>query len=197
MSRCAATSSSLSRLVELHNALCHLGITHGFGSIYNGTTYHFSISELREVTASCQTCLECKPRFFRQPHDGHLIKATRPFERLNMDIVGPKTPTRNTGRRFLFVIVDEYSRFSFAFALNDITTDSLLSCLQQLFALFGTPSFVHSDRGSQFMAEDFDSQLLQWGIALSRTTPYNPQGKGQTEQYNGCVMEGDPVHPGF
>ena len=79
----------------------------------------------------------------------------RPFERLNMDIVGPKTPAKGTGRRFLLVLIDEYSRFPFAFALKEITMNAIISCLNQIFSLFGTPGFIHTDRGSQFMGEEF------------------------------------------
>ena len=59
MSRCAAISPSPPRLVELHNALCHSGITWLWQCIQRHIP--FSISELREVTASYQICLECKP----------------------------------------------------------------------------------------------------------------------------------------
>lgn len=188
MSRSAATTKPATRLDELHDSLCHPGVTRCWEYVQRHNL-PFSISEVREVTANCQTCQECKPKFFRPKLDGHLIKSTRPFERLNIDIVGPKAPAILTGRRFLLVVVDEYSRFPFAFALKDITTASVLQCLRQLFSLFGTPSFIHSDRGSQFMAEAFDSQLLQWGIAQSRTTPYNPQCNGQTEKYNGVLWK--------
>ena len=37
------------------------------------------------------------------------------------------------------------------------------------------------------------NELKQWlhekDIAVSRTTPYNPQGNGQTEWYNGIIYK--------
>ena len=37
------------------------------------------------------------------------------------------------------------------------------------------------------------NELKQWlhekDIAASRTTPYNPQGNGQTERYNGIIYK--------
>ena len=184
----AATQPKVPKLTDLHDALAHPGITRLWEYIQRHNL-PYTLEEVREMTSSCKTCLECKPKFFSPPDKAHLIKATRPYERLNIDIVGPKTPAKGSGRRYLLVIIDEYSRFPFAFALNTITTDSIISCLRQLFALFGTPSFLHSDRGSQFMSEDFEHYLQKLGISHSRTTPYNPQCNGQTERYNGVIWK--------
>ena len=60
-------------------------------------------------------------------------------------------------------------------------------CADQLFSIFGMPAFVHSDRGSSFMSAELRQYLHGRGIATSRTTPYNPQGNGQCERYNGIV----------
>ena len=58
----------------------------------------------------------------------------RPFERLNMDILGPKPEAQGTGARFLLVIIDEYSRFPFAFALKEITFQS--TSIHYMYSIF-------------------------------------------------------------
>ena len=196
-----ATASPQEQLRTLHDALCHPGSTRLWDYVQRHNL-PFSLPEVRDITSGCPTCRECKPKFFRPQEDGHVIRATRPFERLNIDIVGPKVPAHRTGRRFLLVVLDEFTRFPFAFALSEITTAAVLSCLREIFSLFGTSHFIHSDRGSQFLSADFDQQLLQWGIAHSRTTPYHPQGNGQVERYNGvlwkaiqCVLHSRQLQP--
>ena len=187
LSRIASLTSD-KRLQELHDCLAHPGVARLWEYVQRHNL-PFSISEVRDLTANCETCLECKSKFFNPPPTGHLIKASRPFERLNMDILGPKIPSSLSGRRFLLVIIDEFSRFPFAFVLKDISTESIVGSLKQLFAIFGTPAFVHSDRGTQFMAANFDEFLNRHGISHSRTTPYNPRANGQTERYNGVIWK--------
>ena len=86
-----------------------------------------------------------KPRFYR-PMQEHLVKATSAWERISVDFKGPIV-TSPRGNRFLFVVVDEYSRFPLAFACKDTSASSVVKCLSTLFSLFGFPSYVHSDEG--------------------------------------------------
>ena len=94
----------------------------------------FSVEEVKRMTNACVTCNECKPRFYK-PVTTPLIKATQPFERLNLDFKGPLPST--SPHRYLLDIVDEYSRFPFAFPSKDVSTPSVIKCLTQLFSIFG------------------------------------------------------------
>ena len=49
------------------------------------------------------------------------------------------------------------------------------------------PAFVHSDRGPSLVSHELRSYHTGKGVAVSRTTPYNPGGNGQVEKYNGTV----------
>ena len=51
------------------------------------------------------------------------------------------------------------------------------------------PAYVHSDRGPSFMSNELQQWLREKGIATSGTTPYNPQGNGQTKRYNGIIYK--------
>ena len=144
----------------------------------------YSIDDVRKTISSCQSCAEIKPNFFKPPHVP-LIKATQPFERLSIDFKGPLPSV--SSNRYLFTVVDEYSRFPFAFACQDTSTSTVIKCLTQIFTLFGMPFCIHSDRGASFMFEEFRNFLHSKGINPSRTTPYNPQGNGQVERTNGTI----------
>ena len=66
-----------------------------------------------------------------------LAKATQPFERLSLDFKGPfPTSTKN---RYMLTVIDEFSRFPFAFPFSSVDTKTVISCLNRLFALFGIP----------------------------------------------------------
>ena len=89
----------------------------------------------------------------------------------------------------MLTIIDEHSRFPFVYPCPTTDTNTVTTCLSQLFSLFGMPACVHSDREPSFMSNEFKQWLREKGIATSRTTPYNPQGNGQTERYNGIIYK--------
>lgn len=183
LSRVCSVTGSLS-LKDIHNSLCHPGVTrlHHWVRTKN---LPFSLDDIRKVTSSCTVCAELKPRFCK--FQGQLIKATAPFERLNIDFKGPlPSSTRN---KYILTVVDEFSRFPFAFPCADMASSTVIKHLQSLFYLFGMPSYVHSDRGTSFLSQEVQQFLNSCGIASSRTTPYNPRGNGQAERYNGIIWK--------
>ena len=131
-------------------------------------------------------CVEHKSQFHR-PSQAHLIKATQPFERLYLDFKGPLKS--NNHIIFFLNVIDEYSRFPFVFPCKDVSTQTVIQCLCQLFSIFGMPANVHSDRGSSFMSAELHRLLLNKGIAASQTTAHNPACNGQVEKYSGTVWK--------
>ena len=174
-------------LSQLHDSLAHPGVTR-FWDYVKRFKLPYNLDNVKTTINSCQTCAELKPRFNTTLPVGRLVRSTMPFERLNIDIVGPKQQTSG-GMKYILTVIDEYSRFPFPFPLREITTNSIIGALRQLFAIFGTPSFIHSDRGTQFQSKEFADFLLNAGISQSRTTPYHPSGNGQCERFNGTIWK--------
>lgn len=173
------------KLRELHDSLCHPGITRMI-HLVRSKNLPYSVDEIKHMTSKCGVCAELKPRFHTPP-TGRLIKATQPFERLSIDFKGPLP---QAGRnRYLLTVIDEYSRFPFAFACPDMLSSTVINCLCQLFAIFGMPAYIHSDRGSCFMSSELSQFLQNKGVSISHTTAYNPQGNGQVERLNGTLWK--------
>ena len=51
------------------------------------------------------------------------------------------------------------------------------------------PAYVYSDCGQSFMPSELKQFQQSRGVACSRTTPYNPEGNGQVERYNGVIWK--------
>ena len=146
----------------------------------------FFVEDICNMIKQCTVCQQCKSAFYKHI-DTHLVKATKPFEGLNIDFKGPlPSATKNI---YMFTIIDEYSRFLFVFPCQTIDTITVTTCLSQLFSIFGMLSYVHSDRRPSFMSTELKQWLWEKGIATSRTTLYNPQGNGQTERYNSIIYK--------
>ena len=182
----AMACSALIDLKTLHDQLCHPGISR-LNHFVRSKNLPYSVEDVKKVTQNCPDCAIIKPRFHKPREPQHLIKALAPFERLNMDFKGP-LPSDGKNK-YLLTIVDEYSRYPFAFPVADTSTKSVRKCLLTIFGLFGMPSYVHSDNGSGFISQELKSFLLERGVATSRSTRYNPPGNGQIEKYNGTIWK--------
>ena len=109
-----------------------------------------------------------------------MIKATNAWERLSIDFKGPvKGP-----KPYLFVVIDEYSRFPFAFPCKKMTAEVVADCLSSLFNVFGFPTYIHSDRGTAFVSRELKYILSVRGTATSYSSPYHPEGNSQRERAN-------------
>ena len=75
-------------LVEIHNCLCHLGITRllHFVKLKN---LPFSTEDVKRVCDQCQICHHLKPHFFNPTETATLVKAMYPFDRISIDFKGP------------------------------------------------------------------------------------------------------------
>ena len=129
-------------------------------------------------------CLELRPNFYN-PQRAQLIKATQPCERLSLDLKGP-LPSTSTNK-YLLTIIDEYSRFPFCFTCSNVNAQTVITSLNQVFVIFGTPAYIHSDGGAAFMSQELTAYLRKRGIAVSRSSAYNAPGNGQCEHHNGVI----------
>ena len=172
------------KLVELHNYLCHPGVTRLLHFV-KSKNLPFSVDDVRKTCSTCSICSKLKPKFFRPETTACLIKASQPFERLSVDYKGPLPPSN--GNTYLLTIVDEYSRFAFAYPCKNTQSSTVIKCFNNLFSIFGMPNYIHSDRGTSFLSAEIRDYLHSRGIATSKTTPYNPQGNGQCEKYNDII----------
>lgn len=139
---------------------------------------------VRDCVRGCRICAEEKARPFR-PDPTPLVAASQPWQRLSIDFMGPKPS--NSAFRYLFTVIDECSRYPFAFCLESATASAAMDCLKPLISLFGVPLCIHSDRGAQFESNEFTEFCRSFGITKSRTTAYNPTCNGQVERLNGTL----------
>ena len=170
----------------LHQSLGHPGVSRPWHFVRR-KNLPYSIDEVRNVCLNCQTCCDLKPRY-QQSNSSQLVKATQSWERLSLDFKGP-LPRTAKGNKYLFVVVDEFSRFPFAFPCKDTSTASAISSLSFLFSLMGFPSFIHSDRGASFVSREFKDYLHKRGIATSNSTRYHPTGNSQLERFNQTIWK--------
>nr|GFD15377.1 reverse transcriptase domain-containing protein [Tanacetum cinerariifolium] len=101
------------------------------------------------------------------------------FDVWGIDFMGPFPSSR--GNKYILVAVDYLSKLVEAKALP--TNDARVVCkfLKNLFARFGTPRAIISDRGTHFCNDQFAKVMLKYGVTHRLATLYHPQTSGHVE----------------
>ncbi|GKA92065.1 reverse transcriptase domain-containing protein [Tanacetum coccineum] len=101
---------------------------------------------------------------------------------LGIDFMGPFPSSR--GNKYILVAVDYLSKWVEAKALPTNDARVVVKILKSLFARFGTPRAIISDRGTHFCNDQFAKVMLKYGVTHRLATAYHPQTSGQVEVSN-------------
>ncbi|GJT10922.1 reverse transcriptase domain-containing protein [Tanacetum coccineum] len=88
------------------------------------------------------------------------------------------------GSKYILVAVDYFSKWVEAKALPTNNPRLVCKILKSLFARFGTPRAIISDRGTHFCNDQFAKVMLKYGVTHRLSTAYHPQTSGQVEVSN-------------
>nr|GEW31011.1 reverse transcriptase domain-containing protein [Tanacetum cinerariifolium] len=101
---------------------------------------------------------------------------------IDADVIGLFSSSR--GNRYILVAVDYLSKWAEAKALPTNDARVVVKFLKSLFARFGTPRAIISDRGTYFCNDKFAKVMSKYGITHRLATAYHPQTSGQVEVSN-------------
>ncbi|GJX95356.1 reverse transcriptase domain-containing protein [Tanacetum coccineum] len=96
-----------------------------------------------------------------------------------IDFMGPFSSSR--GNKYILMAVDCLSKWVKEKALPTNDAQVVMKFLKSLFARFGTPRAIISDRGTHFCNDQFAKVMLKYGVTHRLSTAYHPQTSGQVE----------------
>ena len=106
------------------------------------------------------------------------------FVEVAVDFLGP-LPSGES----LFVLVDYYSRWPEVIPMKEISTESMIKNLDNIFTHFGYPQVIRCDNGPQFKSEKFKNYCLINGIKINNVIPYAPFQNGEVERMNRGILK--------
>nr|GEW96714.1 reverse transcriptase domain-containing protein [Tanacetum cinerariifolium] len=110
------------------------------------------------------------------------IQVCEIFDVWGIDFMGPFPSSR--GNKYILIAVDYLSKWVEAKALPTNDARVVVKFLNSLFARFGTPRAIISDRGTHFCNDQFAKVMTKYGVTYRLATAYHPQTSGQVEVFN-------------
>ena len=83
--------------------------------------------------------------------------------------------------------MDYATKWPEAFALRNVTTETVVHCLVEMTARIGVPEGLVSDNGSKFMSKVMKQYCETTGIKQLNISTYHPQTDGMVEQFNSTL----------
>nr|GEZ59449.1 reverse transcriptase domain-containing protein [Tanacetum cinerariifolium] len=138
--------------------------------------------DAHELVKNCDSCQRQGQISQRDEMPQNSIQIYEIFDVWGIDFMGLFPSSRRN--KYILVAVDYLSKWVEAKALP--TNDARVVCkfLRSLFARFGTPRAIISDRGTHFCKDQFAKVMRKYGVTHRLSTAYHPQTSGQVEVSN-------------
>ncbi|KAL7073689.1 hypothetical protein ACQ4LE_007495 [Meloidogyne hapla] len=147
-----------------------------------------------DVGKYVKQCDECQRRKIIGLHQSKepitpIEPASRPFQRIHVDLMGP-VPKARSGYKYILMVVDSFSKMMIPIPLREQQAETVMNALlAHVITKFGVPECLVSDQGTQFMSTIFKDVGELFGIKLQTTTPYHQSANGQCERYNRTLAD--------
>ncbi|GKB58402.1 putative nucleotidyltransferase, ribonuclease H, partial [Tanacetum coccineum] len=187
MRRCVAGSETLEILAH-----CHSGPTGGHHSATvakkvseSGFYWPSVFKDANEYVRRCDACQRSGNISLWNEMPQNNIQLCEVFDVWGLDFMGPFPQSR--GNKYILVAVDYVSKWVEAQALPTNDARVVVKFLRSLFARFGVPKALISDRGTHFCNSQLEKALQRYGVTHKLSTAYHPQSNGQTKVTNRAI----------
>lgn len=152
------------------------------------------VTGVPKITVTKKTCVSCLlGKQSRQSFpQSTTFRASQKLKLLHGDLCGPINPPTIGKNRYVFVIIDDHSRYMWTLLLKEKGEafgkfkKFKVSVEQETGISIKT---LRTDRGGEFTSLDFNTFCEENGIQRHLTDPYSPQQNGVVERRNRTILE--------
>lgn len=135
---------------RFHDENCHVGYDKTLNKIREHFWFPGMAAFVKKYIFHCLVCV--KKKGHHGPKQGllHPInKSAIPFNTVHLDCTGP-FPTSNDGHKHILLLVDGFTNCCLLKPLKSLHSSELVPIIRETITIFGTPSLVITDRGTNF-----------------------------------------------
>ncbi|KAK9042314.1 hypothetical protein V6N11_017391 [Hibiscus sabdariffa] len=186
--RCVNTKEAQHIIEEVHEGIC--------GTHPNGFTmarrimrfgYYWSTMESNCINYArkCHKCQIYADKLHTPPQPLHVMTSPWPFSTWGMDVTGPIFSKASNGHRFIFVIIDYFTKWVEAASFANVTESVICRFIKkEIICRFGLSERIISDNAKNLNSKMMERICEQFKINHHRSVTYRPKMNGTVEAAN-------------
>ena len=143
--------------------------------------------DVKQFIEKCDMCIRFKGHHVLVPPARQWPIAQEKFYRVHMDLVGP-LPTSVCGNRFICVITDALTRYTFTDVLPDKRALTVARSFVKFINSFGCPHELITDQGKEFNNQLLEEVNKLYNISHNYVVAYRPSANGLVESKNKQII---------
>ncbi|GJZ20126.1 retrotransposon protein, putative, ty1-copia subclass [Tanacetum coccineum] len=140
-----------------------------------------------------EKCVPCMSgKMARKPYTHQVERAKDLLGLIHTDVCGPFKITSRQGANYFVTFTDDFSRYGYVYLLkhkHEVFETFKVFQKEVENQLGKTIKSLRSDRGGEYMSQEFLDHLKDHGIIAHRTPPYTPQHNGVSERRNRTLLD--------
>ncbi|KAG8476462.1 hypothetical protein CXB51_033312 [Gossypium anomalum] len=186
--RCIDAVEAKKILEEIHDGVC--------GTYANGFTMARQIMRFRyywstmegdciNYAKKCHKCQIYGDRIHVPPLPLHVMTSPWPFSMWGMDVIGPISPKASNGHRFIFVVIDYFTKWVEAASYANVTKSAVSKFLKkEIVCCYGVPERIVSDNALNLNNSAIAEVCSRFNIKHHNSSPYRPKMNVAVEAAN-------------
>ena len=138
----------------------------------------------------CESCISGK--MTKKPFGDKPERATDLLELIHTDVCGPLRHVSRQGASYFITFTDDYSRYGYVYLLkhkHEVFNTFKVFKNEVELQLGKKIKALRSDRGGEYLSQEFKDYLAECGIVQQLTSPYTPQQNGVSERRNRTLLD--------
>lgn len=168
----------------------HPGVSRMYDRLKSQYWWKNMRQDIERYVKNCKSCQVNKP--LRQTNRAPMIitsTATKPMEKVFLDVVGPLPETHDYGFKFILTLQDDLTKYSQAYAMKTCSAEETAQKFVLFISHLGIPRMIVTDQGTNFTSEVLKQLERLFGIKHIYASPYHPQTCGALERSHATLKE--------